>query len=90
MIRLAARMGRRRAQALRGRRRGPERSPLCALLLGMLGKHVEELADHGKVVRVARALLPPPAIPLPFEDPRVCMTLRNNISSVGVAKATES
>lgn len=49
----------------------------------------EQLADHGEVVRVARALPPPRAISLSFEDPRVCETLRNNILSVDVAKATE-
>ena len=59
------------------------------LLLGMLGELAEELADHGEVVRVACALLPPRAISPTFEDPRVCVTLRNNISSVDVAKATE-
>ena len=59
------------------------------LLLGVLGERFEELADHCEVVRVAHALLPPRAISLPFEDPRVCVTLRNNISSVDVAKATE-
>jgi hypothetical protein len=32
------------------------------LLLGVLGEVAEVLADHGEVVRVARALLPPRTI----------------------------
>ena len=60
------------------------------LLLVVLGERAEELADHDKVVRV-RACTPPPTLfyDLPFEDPRVCETLHNNISSVDVAKVTE-
>jgi hypothetical protein len=86
---LAAENGMRRGPGLRAADDVLSEVYYVPLLLGALGERAEELADHGEVVRVACALLPPRAISPPFEDPRVCVTLCNNISSVDVAKATE-
>ena len=74
--RLAAENGMRRGPGLRAADDVLSEVYYVPLLLGALGERAEELADHGEVISAAGALLRARAISPPFEDPRVCETLR--------------